>query len=1130
MKYFLSIIILTIGSLLFTDDIISQPDKIRFERITRTSGLSHSTVYAVVQDNYGFIWIGTADGLNRFDGYNLKNYFHEPENPNSIGNSRIYDLLIDSEGELWIATLGGGLNRYRYQTDDFEVFLHNPDNPNSISHDIVMSVYEDKQGFIWAGTAENGLNRYDKKSKNFQRYLHDPNNSNSLNFKTVISIDSDNEGKLWLALNEGGLDVFDPSTGNFTHFVYDANNPNSISSDRVNHVLVDSHGMVWAATDYGLNMINPRTGKIRRIYASPADPDALRSNEIYYVFEDREKNIWIGTYSGLALLTEKNRESLRFRNFYNNPVDIYSLSNDLIRCIYQDRTGNIWVGNFSSGVDMFSYSGNKFISYRNEPGNPNSLNHNTVRCFAEDPEGNIWIGTYSGGLNRFNPGTSEFKVIKGFIRDEKISNPVFINALCFDSKNNLWIGTWGEGLYSYNIYTGKTRHYHVTDQNTKGLRNNYIRSMIIDKNDILWIATSGGGLNKFDPETGQFTAYINDKNNPSSISENRIMGLFADNSGNIWIGSSNTGLNRFDVNENRFYRFQNNTQDPKSLSNNRVFCIHGNQSNNILWIGTGNGLNKLNLSDSSFTSYSKKEGLPSNVVLGILEDSTGKLWISTTDGLCRFDPETGKGIKKYDENDGLQSDEFSEGAYFMDKHGSMYFGGNNGFSLFNPEKVKDNPEKPPVYIVDFQILNQSVPIGKQSALKNNIILANEIHLDYKDYVFSFEFAALNYNNPGKNQYKYKMEGFDEDWVSTGAKRRIATYTNLDPGEYTFMVMATNNDGVWSDKTVRLKIIIHPPFWDTLVFKALIVGLIVISLFLFYRYRVRKLNRQKEALEQAVKEKTTEIIAQKEELQTINLELSSSNKELNKQRKDLEEALEILKKTQAQLIQSEKMASLGILAAGIAHEINNPLNFIQGGVFRLENYFTDHFSDKSEEINDILGGIQTGISRAEAIVASLNHYSRQDEKPRIKCDVHRIMDNCLNILQNEIKYRIEIVKNYTDKTFVLIFNEGNLHQALLNILTNSIQAIPGKGKIIISSEVQLQILVITIEDNGIGINTENLSRIFDPFFTTKEPGKGTGLGLAITYNIIREHGGTIEFSSQEGQGSTAILKLPLKSAF
>lgn len=1105
-----------------------QENEIRFEHLNKTSGLSQSTVYSITQDKYGFIWIGTADGLNRYDGYTLKKYFHDSEKPNSLSNSRIYNLYVDRDGELWIATLGGGLNKYRAKTDDFIAYRNIKNNENSISHDVVMSIFEDKEGYLWVGTAEAGLNKFDKTTQTFTNYSKKPGDPFSIAFNTINTITGDDDNNIWLGLNEKGVDKFDPKSGIFTHYQNDPKNPNTLSSDKVYHVFADSKGIIWVSTDNGLNQIDPKTSQIRHIFSSSSDIHSLRMNDVHFVFEDKDQNIWIGTYGGLSLLRKENRSLFRFTNFYNNPITSTSLSNDLVRCIFQDRSGIMWVGNFSNGVDKFDPNPPKFSFYHSEPNNEHHLSNNLVRAIKEDNKGMIWIGTFGGGINRFDPKTHFFQTIRNNATNKNSLSLDFVNAVCVDSLDNLWIGTYGGGLDNYDTKTRTFKHFTFNPKNSNSLSNNYIRSMIIDKAGMIWIATSGGGLNCFNPHNETFTRYIPDINNPHSISDIRVMGLFEDHENNIWVGSSNSGLNKFNTKTNLFEHFKNDPKNPKSIGSDRIFCIYETQDKHTLWVGTGNGLNKFNPNDTSFTQFTKKDGFLSAVILGILEDKEGYLWLSTMDGLYKFDPNKGNGkiLKVYDQNDGLPANEFIEGAYFKDNAGKLYFGGINGFTIFEPSTIADNPLIPLTYIVDFQIFNKSVQLDSSSTLNKNIILAKEIHLNYSENVFSIEFAALNFSNSNKNQYLYKMDMFDKDWIPADAQRRFVTYTNLDPGTYTFMVKASNNDGIWNEVSTNVKIIIHPPYWKTWWFKFLVALFFLACLFGFYRWRITLLNRQQKMLKLIVDEKTLEVVQQKDALQSFNEMLTATNEELHSQKVELETTLTTLKETQKQLIQSEKMASLGTLAAGVAHEINNPLNFIQGGIYRLETYFNEKLKDHLEEVAPILNGITIGVTRTAAIVTSLNHYSRQNEKLLVECNIQSIIDNCLVMLQSETKHNIEIVKNYTPIPYYLIGNEGKLHQAFLNILANACHAIEKKGNITIITKIDGEKLVILITDTGGGINKDNISKIMDPFFTTKDPGKGTGLGLAITYNIIQEHQGTIEFESQIGIGTNAIIKLPI----
>ncbi len=881
MSKYLSLLFLLI---IFISNTYAQRNDLRFKHLTKENGLSQSTVYAIAEDKYGFIWIGTVDGLNRYDGYNLKIYSYSQDDTMSLANNRIYSLLLDNEGILWVATLGGGLCRYNYATDNFTTYKSQKNNINSLGNDVVMSLHQDKDGFIWVGTAEGGFSRFDKKTASFKTYKNDPTNSNSLINNTVISITEDSDSNLWLATSTSGICRFNKRTEIFTSFKNDANNSNSLSSNTVNSVHVDKQNTLWVSTDNGINKFDRNTGNFKRFINEPLNPKSLPSNFTYRVFEDRSNNLWVATYGGLSRITKENRVNFTFDNFENDAFDVESLNNNLIRCIFQDRSGIMWIGTYSGGVNSFLPDGEKFSRYHLHPNKVNSLSHNAVRCFCQDKEGNIWIGTYGGGVDKFDPKTETFTNFKNNTSNNSLVSNLITSIVC-DDQDNIWIGT-NKGLDKFSKKSQKFIHFKYNEKDNKTISNNNIRSLLIDHEGLIWIATSGGGVNCYNQTTGQFIHYQNKKNDSTSFSDKRAMGLFEDSDGNIWIGTSSRGLNKFDRKTGKFEHFYYNEKNNTGINTDRVFCIYEATYRNEkeIWVGTGGGgLNKLNLKTKKFEHYTKKNGLPSNVIMGIMSDENGILWLTTSNGLVKMNP---KGdsltmFKVYDEKEGLLSNEFNENAYFKDKDGNIYVGGNNGFNVFHPSKVKDNPNVPPIYLIDFSLFNSHVEIGENSLLSKSIIETDFLDLSYRDYVFSFEITALNFTNPDKNTFMYFMDGFDKDWTLINSKRRNITYTNLEPGTYTFKVKAANNDGIWNETPRELKIVIEPPFWKTLWFKISVILFIITSFYLFYSLRLRSLKRSKVVLEETVRIRTEEIFQQKEEIQAQAEQLFEYSKELEK---------------------------------------------------------------------------------------------------------------------------------------------------------------------------------------------------------------------------------------------------------
>lgn len=801
-------IVLSLSTNAYAEEISPQ-----FERIGVEHGLSQSCVLAILQDSQGLMWFGTQDGLNKYDGYNLTvykyneldsqsisdnfilslyedksgtiwvgtqsgglnkfdskteqftHYTHDPDNPTSLGSNTVWSIYEDKLGTLWIGTDGGGLNQFNRKTEQFTHYTHNPDELNSLSNNTVLSIHEDKFGTLWIGTAGGGLNQFNRETEQFTHYTHNTDDSNSLSNNTILSIYEDQAGRLWIGTKGGGLNKIERDTGKFTHYLHDPDNSNSLSDNNVNSIVEDRFGILWLATSswygnsYGtaLNKFNPETEQFTHYTHDSANPNSLSENTVASILRDKSDILWIGTgFSGINKLDTKYR---KFIHYKHDPADTHSLVDNHVSSIDEDGSGMLWIGTYDRGLDKFVSKTERFIHYRYEPNNPNSLSSDKIWSIYEDKTGILWIGTGGGGLNKFEWETGQFT---HYLHDPDISDSL--------SDNNVW-------------------------------------SIYEDRAGVIWIGTYNGGLNKFDRKTGKFTHYTPDKDKANSLSDNNIFSIYEDQSNTLWIGTINGGLNKFNRETEEFTHYKHDPNNPNSLSYDRVLSMYEYPAG-TLWIGTyGGGLNKFDIATETFTHYTEKDGLPNNSVVGILGDDEGNLWLSTGKGLSKFNPKT-ETFRNYDVSDGLQGNEFDGvKAYFKSKTGEMFFGGLNGFNAFYPEQVKDNPHIPPIVITDFKIFDKSVKLGTA------ISEIKELKLSYKDNFFGFEFAALDYTNPQKNQYAYKLEGFDKDWIYSGS-RRYATYTNLDGGTYIFRAKGSNNDGVWNEEGTSLKIIITPPPWKT----------------------------------------------------------------------------------------------------------------------------------------------------------------------------------------------------------------------------------------------------------------------------------------------------------------------------
>lgn len=809
--------------------------EIKFERISVQHGLSQSAVTCMIQDKQGFLWIGTQDGLNRYDGYKFTVFKKNPHDKNSISNNYITCLFEDRDGYLWAGTSGGGLSRYDNRTNRFVNFMHQESNPSSISINQIRSVLEDSKNNFWVGTSTGGLNRFMKFENEFIHYECNPDDPDCIKSNSIRCIFEDSRKNLWFGTWGEGLKRYEHSTGKFIDYKnYSTNEPNA---NRINSIYEDSSGNIWLATNLGLNKLN-ESEKTFREYKKD-DNTGLSDNLVSSIFEFEPGIFLVGTRTGGLNLFNEAEE--KFTSVQFSEKKFSGISSNSIMQIFECRSGNIWIAMHGGGLNKFSRIQKKIMHICQNDEEGNELKSNRIFSLYEDNKGILWIGTNDEGLHKYD---RKCNLISQFSFNGKKLTDMNISFIGENSKGELLVGTQLGGLNIVNFTEGNITVYKFETGNVKSLSHNYITS-VIEEDNCLWVSTYGGGLNKIDLVNNEIKHYRHNPENEKSLGSDRIRTMIKTSDGSYWLGLDTGGLNRFIPEKESFIRYVYNEEDSNTLSGNDVLVLY-EDSKNRFWIGTsGDGLNLFDIDKEKFSRYSMLDGMPNNTIYGILEDDCGNIWLSTNNGISKFD--LSKNIfRNFDEKDGFQGNEFNQSAYLKLRSGELAFGGQNGLNIFDPEKISDNEHIPAVVITGLQIFNKDAGIpGKDSPLKETINFTKEINLTFRESVFSFEFSALDFTMPEKNKYAYKMEGFEKNWNFSGS-RRFATYTNLNPGSYVFRVIGSNNDGVWNGIGTSVKVNISPPFWKTIWFKGFSALMIMGIAGGFYKRRINQIKKEQDA--------------------------------------------------------------------------------------------------------------------------------------------------------------------------------------------------------------------------------------------------------------------------------------------
>jgi ligand-binding sensor domain-containing protein/signal transduction histidine kinase/DNA-binding response OmpR family regulator len=1040
-----------------------------FQNLTKKDGLSQASVFSITQDNSGFMWFGTREGLNKFDGYQFKIYKDNSQD-NSIVSNDIRSLYYNKkDGELWIGTLGG-LSKYQSSTDDFINYSNDPDDPNSISNNVIRKVLKDSKGRLWIGTSI-GLNILDEESNTFTRYYLDNSRALSNEYNDVKAILEDKDGVLWFGTSNGLYKLNTDENGSFFFKKNEFGKGNYLSNNHIKNILEDVSGNFWIGTfEGGLNYWNKKEGTIKSYVNEKNNPNSLSHNNIRSLCFDKDENLWIGTFDGLNYL---EKDATSFKRFTKSSANRPGLSDKSIRSLYADKRGSLWVGTYYGGINHLDENYNRFRN-RKHSLIGNGLKGNVVSSFTEDKDKNLWIGTEGDGLNFYDKKNNR---LQNFKYSSTIQNSLSgnnVKELLLDG-DRLWIGTFQAGLNVYDLKNKVFKVYKKDVNNSNSLSANNVYNLLREDN-LLWILTYGGGLDILDLATDRFYNYAHIIDDSKSLSSDLTRVILKTKSGQLWIGTDN-GLNKVARNEENF---------PASfdtfLSNEKIYALTEDSQGHI-WIGTfSNGFYQMDPTKNVLKHFTTSEGLPGNTVFGIIEVSSDELWISTNNGLSKFDP-VEKSFTNYDYSNGLENTEYNFNAYYKDSEGDLLFGGLNGFTYFNPRAIKPNEFIPPVVFTDLRKNNLIVNVGDESGLLEKSINETElIKFNYNEANFSIDFAALDYFSPGSNQYAFMLEGIDKEWKYSVGKT-AATYTIQRSGDYTFRLKGGNSEGLWNSEERALKIKVLPPPWKTW-WAYLIYSLILASIIIgTYRFVKLRHNLQVEKI----------INQQQGELHEVKLRFFTN----------------------------------------ITHEFRTPLTLI---IAPLNDVLTKE--NLSINISNQLKTVERNAQRMLNLVNQILTFRKlatdHSELNIVKGNIVFFLQEIFLLFQNSANRKnINYIFETENEIIDIWFDQDKLEKVFYNLLSNAFKFTPNNENIKIKITEPKGVVEIKVSDSGLGIEPEYRDQIFKRFYEKSNEQsstiKGSGIGLAISKQMVELHQGEIFLADKKenpfSRGATFIIRLP-----
>lgn len=1083
MKKLLISLIKGICILLFFQELNGYAQQPAFRHLTIDDGLSQNAVYSILKDSQGFMWFGTKDGLNRYDGRKFVIYQHDPFDSTTISDAYVTKLLEDSRGDIWTGSLSGDINVFHRETEIFcKIPMENEEGKKETTNEIT-DIVEEPDGAIWVATKGDGLFKIlldddNGCNYNYRRFLHDPADDRSLNSNRVGNLFFDEDQTFWIGTEEG-LNQFDESSESFIRTLFETKHPEAPAGSgkyKVTAMHVSRAGDFWIGVQSGLVKFD-RYSDNYEFYPNLYEVLEYGWGSINRIVEDQTGLLWLGTAAGLMQFDPSTK---RYTYYKHDPLNPQSLSHNLISSLLIDDTNILWAGTSGLGINILDFKANRFPTLIRTPDSSSRITGFSIRSILEDNAGDVWIS--ADVLYHWNRETGELKSFE--TSSDLIDN--FGNTDAYSmiqaADGMLWFAS-PQGLFRHNPVTNQTRLYKHSPGNETGLKYQEVNAVFEDRDGSIWIATHNYFSRMINEQAGTFQHY---RYQPSdhSIGLARPV-IFQDVDGIFWLGTAD-GLIRFDSGSKTFNTFRNNPDQPKSLSNNHIKSIleDPDQPERYLWIGTSGGLNKFDYRAKTFEHFTEADGLPNEVVYGILPDNDNNLWLSTNKGLSRFNPQT-ETFRNFDVQDGLQSNEFNTGAYFRSKTGELFFGGIQGLNYFYPDVIKDNPHRPPVVLTSLKIGDEMINFKSHpDLLEASVSESDKLTLSYRDDVITFGFAALDYSAPEKNEYAYKLDGFNNDWISSG-NLASATYTNLPHGEYTFRVKGSNNDGVWNEDGLALAVIVTSPWWQTWWAYG-IYGILMLSL--LYGARRYELNRF-----------------------------------------SLKNQLEI------ERIQTDTLRNLDHLKshffANISHEFRTPLTLIIG---QIETLLGTEVGRKEKR------KLESVNRNAERLLELINQLLDLSKLEAGKMQLDAVPLNIVSFLKN-LLYSFEslaesknISLNFSSvqADIKISFDADKLEKVFFNLLSNAFKFTDSGGRIDLTIDLKhARFVEIVLRDSGIGISEDRLIHIFDRFYQVDTSNtrkyEGTGIGLSLAYELVKLHNGTIEVESKVDAGTAFIIQLPFE---